>query len=169
MFLNYWILPILFILHDFEEMIVMPIWKKRYHEQISGMRHPYFGAVTNGQAFSVGVLEEMLIFICVSIVSYVMHSDGLYLAFLIVYTLHFLMHYRMCLTFHGYVPGVASATLELPIMIWLIISYWQKSQMTLGRFIIFFVLAYAVMIINLRVMHKLMPNIQTKMAVYTKR
>lgn len=26
---HYWSLPILFLLHDFEEMIFMPLWKKR--------------------------------------------------------------------------------------------------------------------------------------------
>ena len=28
-------LPILFILHDFEEMIVMPLWKIRHHQKLA--------------------------------------------------------------------------------------------------------------------------------------
>ena len=27
--LGYWALPILFILHDFEEMVFLPLWKRR--------------------------------------------------------------------------------------------------------------------------------------------
>ena len=32
---NVWMLPILFILHDFEEMIVMPLWKIRHHQNFA--------------------------------------------------------------------------------------------------------------------------------------
>ena len=30
---NVWMLPILFILHDFEEIIFMPLWKTRHHQK----------------------------------------------------------------------------------------------------------------------------------------
>ena len=36
---NVWMLPILFILHDFEEIIFMPLWKTRYHQKLER----YFG------------------------------------------------------------------------------------------------------------------------------
>ena len=31
---NVWMLPILFILHDFEEIIFMPLWKTRHHQKL---------------------------------------------------------------------------------------------------------------------------------------
>lgn len=168
MLLNYWALPLLFVLHDFEEMIMVPIWKQRHAQRIHQMKRPFFGAVTSGQAFSVGVLEELLILIVVSLLSYKLHSSILYLAFMVVYTLHFLMHLRMCLAYRGYVPGIISATLELPIMIWLILTYWQRSQSTISEFAIYFVFAFMVMMVNLRIMHELMPHIQARMTTYTK-
>ena len=168
MLLDYWMLPILFILHDFEEMIMMPIWKRRHNQPLRKMKKPFFGAVTNGQAFSVGVLEELIILIGVSLVSSVLHSDRLYLAFMVTYTLHFLMHYRMCFEFRGYVPGVISATLELPVMIGVIMTYWQRSQSTFGEFWGYVTVAFLIQFVNLRVMHTLMPKIQAKMAAYTR-
>ncbi len=97
MFLSYWILPILFVLHDFEEMIVMPIWKSRHRRELSKMKRPFFGTVTNGQAFSCGVLEEMTILLIVSTTCSLTNNATCYLAFCIAYASHFVMHYRMCL------------------------------------------------------------------------
>ncbi|WP_353851762.1 HXXEE domain-containing protein [Ligilactobacillus cholophilus] len=28
---NYWILPLIFIFHDLEEIIMVPIWKKKFN------------------------------------------------------------------------------------------------------------------------------------------
>ncbi|EGF47449.1 hypothetical protein AAULR_24696 [Lacticaseibacillus rhamnosus MTCC 5462] len=39
MLLDYWMLPILFILHDFEEMIMMPIWKRRHNQRLRQMKN----------------------------------------------------------------------------------------------------------------------------------
>ena len=45
-----WMLPILFILHDFEEMIFMPLWKKRYRQKLVTFKKSFFGSVTQGSA-----------------------------------------------------------------------------------------------------------------------
>ena len=61
-----WMLPILFILHDFEEMIFMPLWKKRYRQKLVTFKKSFFGSVTQGSAFAVGVLEEFVILLFIS-------------------------------------------------------------------------------------------------------
>ena len=48
---NVWMLPILFILHDFEEMIFMPLWKKRHYQKLLTFKKPFLGSVTQGSAF----------------------------------------------------------------------------------------------------------------------
>ena len=60
---NVWMLPILFILHDFEEIIFMPLWKTRHHQKLETFRKPFFGSVTQGSAFAVGVFEEFIILV----------------------------------------------------------------------------------------------------------
>ena len=56
---NVWMLPILFILHDFEEMIFMPLWKTRHHQKLETFKKPFFGSVTQGSAFAVELLETV--------------------------------------------------------------------------------------------------------------
>ena len=80
---NVWMLPILFILHDFEEIIFMPLWKTRHHQKLETFRKPFFGSVTQGSAFAVGVFEEFIILVFISGLCQMNHNTVLYLAFVI--------------------------------------------------------------------------------------
>ena len=54
--LGYWAPPILFILHDFEEMVFLPLWKRRSKFRALPNQADYFGETRDGSAFTVGVL-----------------------------------------------------------------------------------------------------------------
>ena len=164
---NVWMLPILFILHDFEEMIFMPLWKKRYHQKLLTLKKPFFGSVTQGSAFAVGVLEEFVILLFVSGLCQMTHNTVLYFSFVIAYTSHFMIHYIMCLQFRGYVPGVVTVTLELPIVLMIIFHYWP-SEVSLLSVISYLFVAMALAYTNLKVMHQIMPKIQISLEKYIK-
>lgn len=161
---HYWSLPILFLLHDFEEMIFMPLWKKR--TKFISLKETkigsFFGKVTDGSAFSVGVLEEFTVLLLVSAFCELNHNSRLYLSFCIAYMLHFIMHYTMCFRFKGYVPGVVTVTVQLPVMLLLISHYWTMDWLTLTYFGAAMLIAYT----NLYVMHHIMPHIQRILARY---
>ena len=76
---NVWMLPILFILHDFEEMIFMPLWKTRHHQKLETFKKPFFGSVTQGSAFAVGVLEEFIILMFISGFCQITHNTLLFI------------------------------------------------------------------------------------------
>ena len=164
---NVWMLPILFILHDFEEMIVMPLWKTRHHRKLATLKKPYFGSVTQGSAFAVGVLEEFIILLFISGFCQITHNNLLYLSFVIAYTSHFIIHYIMCLQFRGYVPGVVTVTLELPIVLLIIFHYWPSDSSLLSA-ISYILVAISIAYINLFIMHLIMPKIQTHLEKYAK-
>ena len=132
---NVWMLPILFILHDFEEMIFMPLWKTRHHQKLETFKKPFFGSVTQGSAFAVGVLEEFIILMFISGFCQITHNSLLYFSFVIAYTAHFIIHYIMCLQFRGYVPGVVTVTLELPMVLMIISHYWSSDVPLLSVFV----------------------------------
>ncbi len=164
---NVWMLPILFILHDFEEMIVMPLWKTRHHRKLATLKKPYFGSVTQGSAFAVGVLEEFIILLFISGFCQITHNNLLYLSFVIAYTSHFIIHYIMCLQFRGYVPGVVTVTLELPMVLMIIFHYWP-SDSSLLSVISYILVAISIAYINLIIMHLIMPKIQIHLEKYAK-
>ena len=162
-----WMLPILFILHDFEEMIFMPLWKKRYRQKLVTFKKSFFGSVTQGSAFAVGVLEEFVILLFISGLCQMTHNTVLYFSFVIAYTSHFMIHYIMCLQFRGYVPGVVTVTLELPIVLMIIFHYWP-SEGSLLSVIAYLFVAMALAYTNLKVMHQIMPKIQISLEKYMK-
>ena len=164
---NVWMLPILFILHDFEEMIVMPLWKIRHHQKLATFKKQFFGSVTQGSAFAVGVLEEFIILLFISAFCQLTHNSLLYLSFVIAYTSHFIIHYIMCLQFRGYVPGVVTVTLELPMVLMIIFHYWP-SEGSLLSVIAYLFVAMALAYTNLKVMHQIMPKIQISLEKYMK-
>ena len=164
---NVWMLPLLFILHDFEEMIVMPLWKIRHHQKLATFKIPFFGSVTQWSAFAVGVLEEFIILLFISGFCQLTHNSLLYLSFVVAYTSHFIIHYIMCLQFRGYVPGVVTVTLELPIVLIIIAHYWP-SDVSLLSVVVYLLLAMVIAFSNLKIMHLIMPKIQTHLEKYAK-
>lgn len=164
---NVWMLPILFILHDFEEIIFMPLWKTRHYQKLLTFKKPFFGSVTQGSAFAVGVLEEFIILVFISGFCQITHNSLLYLSFVIAYTAHFIIHYIMCLQFRGYVPGVVTVTLELPMVLMIISHYWP-SEVSLLSVISYLFVAMALAYTNLKIMHQMMPKIQISLEKYMK-
>lgn len=164
---NVWMLPILFILHDFEEIIFMPLWKTRHHQKLETFKKPFFGSVTQGSAFAVGVFEEFIILVFISGFCQITDNSLLYLSFVIAYTAHFIIHYIMCLQFMGYVPGVVTVTLELPMVLMIISHYWP-SEISLLSVTAYLFVAMALTYTNLKLMHQIMPKIQISLESYMK-
>ncbi|MCB4971685.1 HXXEE domain-containing protein [Streptococcus mutans] len=153
---NYFMLPILFILHDFEEMIFVPLWKNSKKVQSLNKTAKFFGRVNNGPAFSIGVLEEFVILLIISAICQATHNTELYLGFCIAYAYHFLIHFRMCIQYKGYVPGIYTVILQIPIMVIIILHYWKVDISFIFYLIPIMLLSY----INLYIMHKIMPSLQ---------
>ena len=78
-----------------------------------------------------------------------------------------MIHDIMCLQFRGYVPGVVTVTLELPIVLMIIFHYWP-SEVSLLSVIAYLFVAMALAYTNLKVMHQIMPKIQISLEKYMK-
>ena len=73
----------------------------------------------------------------------------------------------MCLQFRGYVPGVVTVTLELPMVLMIIFHYWP-SDISLLSVVVYLLLAMLIAFSNLKIMHLIMPKIQTHLEKYAK-
>jgi hypothetical protein len=108
-----WMLPVIFMIHDFEEIIMVEEWGKRYRKEINiawPKRQPFgLNYIQNCQTpiFSIGVEVEFLLFSLISLFSVFFQSYFLwYGAFLGVMLHMFFIHVLICLRFKNYVPGV---------------------------------------------------------------
>ncbi|MDF7663495.1 HXXEE domain-containing protein [Bifidobacterium sp. ESL0763] len=166
MFLSFWILPIVFILHDFEEMIMVPAWKRRESGSTNGIKRRAFGAVTDGPALCSGVAEEMVLLVIVSIACSLTGGTTLYLTSCGAYTFHLVVHILACPLARGYVPGAITALAEMPFMAWLIVAYWHIDRSGWPVYLLWQAAALAVFASNLKLIHTLMPKIQTVLLRY---
>lgn len=128
-----WLLPILFMLHDFEEIIMAEAWGNRYQTKINRIwpkRQPfglkYVHKSYQTAAFSIGVEVIFLFYALISFFSVLFNNYFLWYAIMIGLLLHFIfLHIIMSIRFKNYVPGVITSILFLFPNGW-ILYYAQK-------------------------------------------
>lgn len=156
---NYLWLPILFIIHDFEEIILVPKWVSAHKKELSLMKRPTFGGITNSSVLSVAVLEELLLLIGVSLYSSYTDSSTLYFYVMVAYTVHLVLHLIICFQYHGYVPGVATAIIQLPFLLKTIHELFLVLKPSLFSFFFYSLVLVCILLLNVLILHKLMNRI----------
>lgn len=155
-----WFFPILFIFHDFEEIIFMQAWinKNRIYlserfPKLSKKLLPHFDNITTS-SFAFGVAEEFILINIITVISYMINSHSLWLGLFIAFTLHLLVHCLQTLILRKYVPAIVTSIICLPICIYIIENAWQL--FTLRTIIIYSILGFSIMVVNLAIVHKFM-------------
>lgn len=112
-----WLFPVIFMLHDFEEIIFVEGWfRKNYPiltERIPASFRPLlakFSSMT-GTQFAVAVLTEFIVFIPVTFAAAEHGFLYMFLAFNSILFLHVFTHAGQALFLRMYTPGVVTAVL----------------------------------------------------------
>lgn len=133
-----WILPIIFMLHDFEEIIMAGSWKTRHKTQLERLvkenckdimstKVPYKDFRSTA-SFSVAVLIIFFGFSLISLLSCFFNSYFVWYGVCFAFVIHCVLHFKMCLQLKCYVPGISTAAIFLPVGIYLL---WYTAT-TLG-------------------------------------
>ncbi|QEU48527.1 HXXEE domain-containing protein [Schleiferilactobacillus harbinensis] len=119
-FTSYWLLPLFFMFHDFEELVFVPTWLRRQPNRRILGRIPFAG-VDQADILAVGIWEEFVLYWVFSAVGYWLHTPLLIVAATIPYLGHLVGHLVFIIIVRGYVPGGVTAALELPFVTWYLI------------------------------------------------
>jgi len=122
-----WMLPVIFMLHDFEEIIMVEVWDKRLHDRIMTKfpkRRPFgLGVAYAWQTptLSIAVAIEFVLFSLISYLAVAYQNYFLWFSVYLGLLLHMvIIHILASVWFKGYVPGVVtSAILLVPSVIYL--------------------------------------------------
>lgn len=125
-----WILPIIFMLHDFEEIIMIGSWKTRYKAQLDRLKEgsrrdlmstkvPYKD-FRSAASFSVAVLIIFFGLSFISLLSCLFCSYFIWFGVCSAFVIHCMIHFKMCIQLKSYVPGISTAAISLPIGILLL-------------------------------------------------
>lgn len=161
-----WVLPIIFMIHDFEEIIMVRAWKARHREKFSFLKRPFFGNTTNTSAFSIAILEEFLLLSGASLFTQLTGNNSVYFGLFFAYTLHLIVHFLMTIKVKFYVPGLLTAILQFPLCCYLLMQLYE--QITVSALMLF-VICIACTIFafaNVFLLHRLMAKFDAWLARY---
>ena len=153
-----WLFPILFMLHDFEEIILVEAWRKRNKNELEmkKSRRLVFSGCNKTPAFSIGVAIEFLIFSLVALVSSWGGTYNFWYAMFLGFTIHLLGHCIINIMYKFYVPGVITSILFLPCSLYILYTTYQMLSLTITHVLLYCVIGTAAALLLISVLHSCM-------------
>ena len=112
-----WLLPVMFLLHDFEEIILVGVWKQKYRKilnRLSTKKQPY-SHFRNTDSFSMAIAVLFLIIVVIGLLSIITKNYIIWYGTFFTFTAHFLVHIVLTLRFKHFVPGIITSIILMPI------------------------------------------------------
>lgn len=155
------LLPIVFMIHDFEEIIGLKIWFEKngvwldekfpiLTKQIEILKH------LSVQAFSVAVLEEYLIISIVTLTSLMFQWYDAWIAMFMAYSFHIMIHIIQWIIVRRYIPMIITSLLSIPYILWGINNI--LCSFTAIKIGLYLLIGIFVIVLNLLFAHKLAYN-----------
>lgn len=153
-------LPVAFVLHDAEEVLVLRRWMLRNAGRVRE-RMPWAAPVIDRLlrlstgAFAIAALEELVVILAATACVFLQADFALevWAALMMAFALHLLVHVAQAVMVRGYVPGLATTVLLLPWAAWGVYSLWlAMDSVTL---LLCTVAGVAVAAVNLHFAHRL--------------
>ncbi len=150
-----WLLPIVFMVHDFEEIIFMRSW----FEKNDGYLHRRFPAIArrigglSTEGFTVAVAEEFVLLSAITVAAVVWDWYLLWLAAFGGFALHLLVHIAQWAVLRRYIPGIWATLGALVYCGWGVRVMLTDSIFTLPQIALWSVVGLAIVAVNLLFAH----------------
>ena len=150
--------PIVFMLHEFEEIIGFKPWVVKDGLWIAKKFPKAAKQITlyerlSVPAFALAVLEEFVLVGLVTVLALTLQWYSAWIAVFMGFSLHILMHIGQWIVVGKYIPIAVTSLLSLPYIVWGI--YKIYSQYSISMIVFCFIIGTIVLIVNLRFVHQL--------------
>lgn len=155
-------LPLLFMLHDFEEMIVRKAWMEKYapalYKRFPRMEQPIRRLQgMSSAAFAIAVAEEFIILSLVSVAVLIGNLEQWlcwsWIALLWAFSFHLLVHIAQGVVLRQYTPGVVTSVLCLPYSVYTLYVFTAAGYSLFVQFVCA-LMGIVCMVLNLYGMHR---------------
>ena len=133
------LLPAVFMLHDFEEIIMFEPWLKKNREEIR-RRFPSLDKILSRNhdrlstpAFAVAVLHEFLIIAVITYLSLYFDSYTWWFGAFAAFSLHLFVHIGQWIIFRKYVPVIVTSILALPYCGYALIEFLKVTDLSAAQ------------------------------------
>lgn len=159
-----WLLPVLFMVHEFEEIFMTEAWYQRNKEKINAIwpqKKPlgldYAGNHIT-QCIGIGIFCEYLLVIAICLLCAIFQNYYAWYGFFIAFALHPLLHLFVCLKFKGYLPGIVTMAIVFIPSVWVLyqantILHYGVIEIVLSTVILYVIEG----LFTFRVIHKSIP------------
>ena len=161
-----WLLPILFMIHDFEEIIMVNAWREKKAKVLIRLKRKPFGEFSSTPAISCAILEEFLLLSVLSFISIYYESYIVFYGIFFAYTVHLVFHIVLSIRFKGYVPGIVTSILQLPICVYFLGWLYVFIPITIAQAVISSIIGTIVLLGNVLFLHTVMPKFDQWIRAY---
>lgn len=150
-----WLFPVIFIVHDMEEIIGYGIWLNK-NRQMLQEKYPYILKSYKDystEGFALAVFEELLVCIVFCVLAVFTNNQYLRLLWLggfIACTLHFIIHIGQSIVLRQYIPALITSIAALPISIWIICKCIEYIDCAVWKIILFSIIGIVIVALNLK-------------------
>jgi hypothetical protein len=155
------LLPIVFMIHDFEEIIFFKKWFNK-NKEVLKQRFPSFYPhifknfeKKSTAAFAFSVAEEFILLSLITYISIFLDFYYLWFAALLTFSFHLIVHIFQFLIFRKYTPAIVTSVLILPYCYFAVNQFYNKYNFDFFNLLICLFAGIVVLIINLLFAHKL--------------
>ena len=162
-----WLLVVIFIFHDMEEITGMKRWLNKNYDRIIN-RVPLSEKIlskyknVSTAAFATAVYEELILLILICLLAQISHLPviyGIWFGGLIGFTIHLFVHLMQAAIIRSYVPALITSILCIPVSILLIKTCYPLIDMHTSVVTGIFIGIVGVAV-NLKLAHMLMLRIE---------
>ncbi len=158
-----WLFPVIFMLHELEEIIGLRIWLDKNPDIVN--RYPLLLKIRQNfsyEGFAFAVLEQYLCCILIVLTAVYYQWYLIWMGAFIAFAIHLAVHIVQSAIIRRYVPAVLSSVILLPVSMAVLHETWQRAPYPAVQIITASIACVAVMIANLVFMHCVMKRITQK-------
>ena len=157
-----WIFPVLFVFHDFEEIIGFGIWYNKNKQKLKN-KYPKIAIMIDmmfsdysTEGMAIAVLEELTLCIVICILGMYFDMYVLWIGVFIIFVIHMIMHIVQSAFWGNYVPSLITSIIEIPISIIIIYQCLIINPIAIGELVKWNIIALILILVNLKFAHFLM-------------
>jgi hypothetical protein len=161
-----WLFPVIFMIHEFEEIIFIHWWVKKNKEHILN-RYPKLGKQmlqqlegVSTEAFSLIVAEEFLIVSIIVAFSAFTGNYDLYAGLVLAFAIHLLTHLFQSMALRTYTPAIITAFLTSIFCGFALFNFINNELINLKYTLIFTLVLTGIVFLNLKLMYTLVKKIK---------
>lgn len=151
-----WLFPLLFIVHDMEEIILAKHWCKKNLKQYIHLPITPFGNTKSTAGFTIGVYEELILWIIVTVFSNISGFYGLWYGLLVANIVHLILFHIILLpvSYRHYVPGEITAWITVIPCCYILKLANNILEYSIGEITIWVTIGIVFAFVNMKILHR---------------